>query len=146
MATVETIAIHYNDFIMSTVVSQITSLTIVYSIVYPRRRSKKTSKLRVTCLCEGNSPVNSRHKWPVTREMLPLDDVIMSIISHMVSLFGPLQHRRVVKQHRLYTMVRIQFWVTLIFWLHHMGGRSTSFRTVITYGGQWNLKSCSQKH
>ena len=37
-----------------------------------RRRSKKTSKLRVTGLCAGNSPgtVNSPHKWPVTRKML----------------------------------------------------------------------------
>ena len=44
-----------------------------------RRRSKKTSKLRVTGLCVGNSPalVNSPHKWPVTRKMLPFDDVIM---------------------------------------------------------------------
>ena len=31
-----------------------------------RRRSKKTSELRVTGLCEGNSPVNSPHKGPVT--------------------------------------------------------------------------------
>ena len=38
-----------------------------------RRRSKKTSKLRVTGLCAGNSP----HKWPVTRKMFPLDDVSM---------------------------------------------------------------------
>ena len=44
-----------------------------------RRRSKKTSKLRVTGLCAGNSPgpVNSPHKGPVTRKMLPFDDVIM---------------------------------------------------------------------
>ena len=44
-----------------------------------RRRSKKTSKLRVTGLCVGNSPgpVNSPHKWPVTRKMFPFDDVIM---------------------------------------------------------------------
>ena len=35
--------------------SQITSLTIVYSTVYSGR-SKKISKLRVTDLCEGNSP------------------------------------------------------------------------------------------
>ena len=33
-----------------------------------RRRSKKPSKLRVTGLCEGNSPVNSPHKWPVTQK------------------------------------------------------------------------------
>ena len=39
-----------------------------------RRRWKKTSKLRVTGLCAGNSP----HKWPVTRKMFPFDDVIMS--------------------------------------------------------------------
>ena len=44
-----------------------------------RHRSKKTSKLRVTGLCAGNSPgpVNSPHKWPVTRKMFPFDDVIM---------------------------------------------------------------------
>ena len=44
-----------------------------------RHRSKKTSKLRVTGLCAGNSPgpVNSPHKGPVTRKMFPLDDVIM---------------------------------------------------------------------
>ena len=42
-------------------------------------RSKKTSKLRVTGLCAGNSPgpVNSPHKGPVTRKMFPFDDVIM---------------------------------------------------------------------
>ena len=47
-----------------------------------RRRSKKTSKLRVTMvtgLCVGNSPgpVNSPHKGPVTRKMFPFEDVIM---------------------------------------------------------------------
>ena len=39
---------------MGAMASQITSLTIVYSA---GRRSKKTSKLRVTGLCAGNSPV-----------------------------------------------------------------------------------------
>ena len=45
-----------------------------------RRRSKKTSKLRVTGLCVGNSPgpMTSPHKGPVTRKMFPFDDVIMS--------------------------------------------------------------------
>ena len=37
----------YNDFIMS---------AMPYSTIYSRRRSKKTSKLRVTGLCEMNSP------------------------------------------------------------------------------------------
>ena len=45
-----------------------------------RRRSQKTSKLRATGLCVGNSPgpVNSPHKGPVTRKMFPFDDVIMA--------------------------------------------------------------------
>ena len=44
-----------------------------------RRRLKKTSKLRVTGLCEGNSPLtgDSPHKGPVTRKMFSFDNVIM---------------------------------------------------------------------
>ena len=40
---------------------------------------KKTSKLRVTGLCEGSSPVTGEfpHKGPVPRKMFPFDDVIM---------------------------------------------------------------------
>ena len=42
-------------------------------------RSKKTSKPRVTGLCAGihRGPVNSPHKWPVTRKLFPFGDVIM---------------------------------------------------------------------
>ena len=45
-----------------------------------RLRSKKTLKLHVTGLCEGNSPVTGEfpHKGPVTGKMFPFDDVIMS--------------------------------------------------------------------
>ena len=45
-----------------------------------RRRSKKTSKLCVTGLCAGEFTGDRgipRTKWPVTRKMFPLDDVIM---------------------------------------------------------------------
>ena len=43
-----------------------------------RCRSKKTSKLRVTGLFDGNWwPVNSPHKWPVTWKMFPFVDVFM---------------------------------------------------------------------
>ena len=71
---------HCIDVIMTRMASQITSLTIVYSTVYSGADKKKTSKLRVTGLCVGNSPgpVNSPHKGPVTRKMIPFDDVIMS--------------------------------------------------------------------
>ena len=47
---------YYNDVIMGAMASQITSLTIVYSTVYSAT-DEKTSKLLVTGLCEGNSPV-----------------------------------------------------------------------------------------
>ena len=44
-----------------------------------RRRSKKTSKLRVTGLCAGNSPgtVEFPAQMVSKRKMFPLDDVIM---------------------------------------------------------------------
>ena len=53
------------------------------------RRSKKTPKLRVTGLWAGNSPgpVNSPHKWPVTRKMFPLDDVIMELVNFCFSKY-----------------------------------------------------------
>ena len=57
--------VHYNDVVLSAMASQITSLTDVYSTVYSRRRSKKTPKLRVTGLCEGNSQVTS--EFPAQR-------------------------------------------------------------------------------
>ena len=40
-------------------------------------RSKKTSKLRVTGLCAGNSPVSSPLSCPETWKMFPFDDVII---------------------------------------------------------------------
>ena len=64
---------------MSRMVSQITGVSIVYSTVYPRNKSKKTPKLRVTGLCAGNSPVTG--EFPAQRasngENVPFDDVIM---------------------------------------------------------------------
>ena len=70
---------HYNDVIMSTMASQITSLAIVYSNVYSRRRSKKHQSSPSLAFVRGihRWPVNFPHKWPVTRKMFPLDDVII---------------------------------------------------------------------
>ena len=65
---------------MSTIASQITSLTIVYSTVYSdadqRKRESSASLAFVGGIHRG--PVNSPHKWPVTRKMFPFDDVIMT--------------------------------------------------------------------
>ena len=55
----------FSDVIMSTITSHITDVSIVYSSVSFRRRSKKTSKFRVTGLCEGNSPMTG--EFPAQR-------------------------------------------------------------------------------
>ena len=57
--------IHYSGDIMSPMASQITGASIVCSTVWFRRRSKRTAKLRVTGLCEGNSPVTG--EFPAQR-------------------------------------------------------------------------------
>ena len=51
-----------------------------------RRRSKKTSKPRVTALCEGNPPVTAGFpsQRSITAEMLPFDNVSMTITIYCV--------------------------------------------------------------
>ena len=70
---------YYNDVIMGEMVSQITSLTIVYLNVYPGADRRKHQSSASLAFVRGihRSPVNSPHKWPVTRKMFPFDDVIM---------------------------------------------------------------------
>ena len=64
---------------MSAIAAQITSLTIVYSTVYlGADQSKHQSSASLAFVCGiHRGPVNSPHKWPVTRKMFPFDDVIM---------------------------------------------------------------------
>ena len=61
--------------------SQITSVSIVYSTVYSRSRSKKTSGHRVTGFCEGNSPVTGEFpaQMASNANIFPFDDVIMFV-------------------------------------------------------------------
>ena len=72
-------AYHYDDVKMTMLASQITSLTVVYSIVYSgvnqRKHQSSASLAFVREIHRG--PVNFPHKWPVTRKMFPFDDVIM---------------------------------------------------------------------
>ena len=75
---------HYNDVIMGAMASQITSLTIVYSTVYSDADQRKHQSSASLACVRGThrGPVNSPHKWPVTRKMFPVHDVIMHI-KHM---------------------------------------------------------------
>ena len=72
--------IHYNDVIMSAMASQITSLTIVYSIFYSGADQRKHQGSASLAFVRGINrwPVNSPHKGPVTRKMFLCDDVIMT--------------------------------------------------------------------
>ena len=71
---------HYIDVIMTTMASQITSLTVAYSTVYSDADQRKHQSSASLAFVRGihRGPVNSPHKWPVTRKMFPFDDVIMS--------------------------------------------------------------------
>ena len=64
---------------MGAIVSQIASLTIIYSTVYSDADQRKHQSSESLAFVRGihRGPVNSPHKWPVTRQMFPFDDVIM---------------------------------------------------------------------
>ena len=64
---------------MGAIASQITSLTIVYSTICSDADQRKHQSSASLAFVRGihRGPVNSPHKWPVTRKMCPFDDVIM---------------------------------------------------------------------
>ena len=65
---------------MGAMASQITSLTIVYSSVYSGADQRKHQSSASLAFVRGihRWPVNSPHKWPVTRKMFPFDEVILT--------------------------------------------------------------------
>ena len=68
--------------IMGAIASQITSLTIVYSTVYSGADQRKHQSSASLAFERGihRGLVNSSHKWPVTRNCFPFDDVIIRMI------------------------------------------------------------------
>ena len=66
--------IHYDDVIMGAIASQITSLTIIYSTVYLDADQRKHQSSASLAFVWGihRVPVNSPHKWPVTRKCFHL--------------------------------------------------------------------------
>ena len=71
---------------MGVIVSQITSLTIVYSIIYSDADQRKHQSSASLAFVWG-IPVNSPHKWPVMQKMFPFDDIIMNsegLLYHVV--------------------------------------------------------------
>ena len=62
---------------MGVIASQITSLTIVFSTFYSDAEHQSSASLSFVRGIH-RVPVNSPHKWQVTRKMFPFDDVIMN--------------------------------------------------------------------
>ena len=73
---------------MGTIASQITSLTIVYSTVYSGADQREHQSSASLAFAWGihRGPVNSPHKWPVTRKMFPFDNVIMSNVLALMAV------------------------------------------------------------
>ena len=71
--------IHYCEVIMGVMASQITSIMIVYSTIHLSADQRKHQTSASLAFERGIHwwPVNSPHKWPVTRKMFRFDDVIM---------------------------------------------------------------------
>ena len=112
---------HYNYVRMSAVAFQITSLAIVYSTVYSRLWSKKTLKLRVTGLCQGNSPVTS--EFPAQ----------MASKAENVSIWWR-HHEFFSSLYQLLSNIRQSNW---LFWMHfHSSG-------AIFHDGLWDLATVS---
>ena len=80
--------LHYSDVIMSAMASQITGVSIVYSIVCSCADQRKHQSSASLAFVRGiyRSPVNSPHKEPVTRKMSPFDDIQQYILM-MILLF-----------------------------------------------------------
>ena len=70
---------HYNDDIMSAMVSQITSPTIVYWTLYSSAEQRKHQNSASLAFVRGihQRLVNSLHRGPVTRKIFLYDDVTM---------------------------------------------------------------------
>ena len=86
---------------MTMLASQITSLTVVYSIVHScvnqRKHQSSASLAFVREIHRG--PVNFPHKWPVTRKMFPFDDIIMirRLFQALVSMNALSRHNKALE-------------------------------------------------
>ena len=107
--------LHYGDVIMDAIASQITSLTIVYSIVYSdadQRKHQSSASLAFVRRIH-REPVNSPHKWPVTRKMFPFDDVIIDCLCHDLLVYGC--HLCKISKYMIWFWIELKYW-----WVHYL--------------------------
>ena len=111
--------------------SQITSLTIVYSTIYSGADQRKHQSSAPLAFVRGihRSPVNSSHKWPITRKMFPFGDVTLGIaglgISHL-----PLDGYN-----------KGLSWIPL---LSGKGDTKINHNNAVSHADRWNPTHCTQ--
>ena len=111
---------------MGAMASLITSLTSVYPTVHPGADQRMHQSSASLAFVRGihRRPVNSTHKWPVTRKIFPFDDVVMYtswlLRQHMDdrTLWGNRgRYKASVQNHQAFYTVRIIYmynhWVVL---------------------------------
>ena len=108
---------HSIDIIMSTVMSQITSVSIVYSTVCSGADQRELRSCASLAFVRGiyRWPVNAPHKGPERREMVLFDDVVMEwcmrfiVILHDKSPYKA--NIRWHKDHHLSNISAIRIWM-----------------------------------
>ena len=88
---------HYSDIIMGAMASKITSLTNVYSAVYSGAHERKHQSSASLAFVRGihRWPVNSPHKWRITRKCFHLMTSSFYYLFHVTYLYdNPISYRK----------------------------------------------------
>ena len=100
--TLTNVHLHYNGVIMSAMVPQITSLTIVYSTAQSGADQRKIKAPRHWPLFgEFTGHRWIHHTKPVTRKMFPFDDVIMCSPPKLCTVYGTIPRTKDIQSHVL---------------------------------------------
>ena len=132
---------------MGTIASLITSLTIVYSSVNsgadPRKHQSSASLASVRGMHRWL--VNSPHKGPVTRKMLPFDDVIMTIWKSKENLIcSYFNFDKAIVANFAYDTIALLSWcvqtVVAVWWPPHWitAKRILNIIGIVSANRQWN--------
>ena len=126
---------HYDDVIMTMLESQITSLTVVYSIVYTgvhqRKHQSSASLAFVREIHRG--PVNFPHKWPVTRKMFPFDDVIMHSATLIFGMSLSHEMPSLSSQSQLKETIWLSYWKDISSFISIEIGTKSGLRSMWWY-------------
>ena len=130
---------------MTTMASQITSLTVVYSIVYSGTDHRKHQSSASLAFVWGihRGPGNSPHKGPVTRKMFPFDDVIMPSKQYRRKPQERLFRHNEIKHSKRVNISAVINCRDLYFlkrWFHSLGSDQCQ-EIIYNANGKWSVSS-----